>query len=170
MANLSKAINKSFFDTVLPTYGNARQMPAPIWDEGQKMFLCDEYETAKGHRHYCGVRFCDRIAIVEKAALAYNWTYINSLELYAFDGNKMVLVQKKDYELSTYRNEELIRRDSEQMVRDVLKGIAKANGSHTSDEEIETFAKELVGRCYQSFLEEDYNLRLTQQILPAIEK
>lgn len=65
MASLTKAINKDLFDSILPTFGNQR-VHIPVWDEGQKMFLCEEYESASGNRYYKGVRFCDRIVVVEK--------------------------------------------------------------------------------------------------------
>lgn len=45
MASLTKAINKDLFDKILPTFGNPR-VHVPVWDEGQKMFLCEEYESA----------------------------------------------------------------------------------------------------------------------------
>lgn len=51
MATLTKAINKDLFDSILPTFGNPR-VHVPVWDEGQKMFLCEEYESANGHRYY----------------------------------------------------------------------------------------------------------------------
>ena len=57
MASLTKAINKDLFDSILPTFGNQR-VHIPVWDEGQKMFLCEEYESASGNRYYKGVRFC----------------------------------------------------------------------------------------------------------------
>ena len=86
MATLTKAINKDLFDSILPTFGNPR-VHVPVWDEGQKMFLCEEYESANGHRYYKGVRFCDRIVVVEKVGLYHSWTYIDGIEIYAFNGN-----------------------------------------------------------------------------------
>ena len=78
MASLTKAINKDLFDSILPTFGNQR-VHIPVWDEGQKMFLCEEYESASGNRYYKGVRFCDRIVVVEKVGLYHNWTYIDGI-------------------------------------------------------------------------------------------
>ena len=46
MATLTKAINKSLFDSILPTFGNPR-VHVPVWDEGQKMFICNEYESSR---------------------------------------------------------------------------------------------------------------------------
>ena len=47
------------------------------------MFFCEEYESGNGHRYYKGVRFCDRIVIVEKVGLYHTWTYIDGIEVYA---------------------------------------------------------------------------------------
>lgn len=88
MATLTKAINKDLFDSILPTFGNPR-VHVPVWDEGQKMFLCEEYESANGHRYYKGVRFCDRIVVVEKVGLYHSWTYIDSIEIYVFNGKRL---------------------------------------------------------------------------------
>ena len=76
MATLTKAINKSLFDSILPTYGTPR-VNIPTWDDSQKMFICSQYESANGHRYYLGIRFCDRIVIVEKVGLYHSWTYID---------------------------------------------------------------------------------------------
>ena len=167
MATLTKAINKNLFDSILPTFGNPR-VHIPIWDESQRMFICDEYESASGHRYYCGIRFCDRIVIVEKVGLYYNWTYIDSIELYAFNGQKIELIQKRDYE-KVYRNAEFIRQESIQLVSEFLTGVMKAQRICMPDGEIKEKAIALVDGCYKSFLDPDFNIRLTQ-ILPRIEQ
>ena len=155
MASLTKAINKDLFDSILPTFGNQR-VHIPVWDEGQKMFLCEEYESASGNRYYKGVRFCDRIVVVEKVGLYHNWTYIDGIEVYAFNGTRLELVQKRDYD-KVHRNEEFIRKELETMVRCM------------PQEELEEKAKSIIDGCYKSFLDSDYNTRLTQ-ILPQIEQ
>ena len=92
MATLTKAISKNLFDSILPTFGSPR-VHVPAWDNGQKMFICDEYESASGNRYYRGIRFCDRVVIVEKVGLYHNWTYIDGIELYAFNGKRVELIQ-----------------------------------------------------------------------------
>lgn len=167
MATLTNAINKEFFENILPTFGNPR-VHVPAWDEGQKMFICEEYESANGHRYYKGVRFCDRMVIVEKVGLYHTWTYIDGIEIYAFNGKRMELVQKRDYE-KAFRNEEFIRKESETMICDYFRGVLKVQRCTVSDEQLSTEAKAIVESCYKSFLDCDYNARLTQ-ILPQIEK
>ena len=167
MATLSKAINKNLFDSILPTFGSPR-VHIPVWDDSQKMFICDEYESSNGHRYYLGIRFCDRIVIVEKVGLYHSWTYIDSIELYAFNGQKMELIQKRDFD-KEFRNEAFIRQESAQMVNDYLTGIMKTQRISTPKEQIAAQVSELINGCYKSFLDPDFNTRLTQ-ILPKLEQ
>ena len=167
MATLTKAINKNLFDSILPSFGNPR-VHIPVWDDSQKMFICNEYESGNGHRYYLGIRFCDRIVIVEKVGLYHNWTYIDGLELYAFNGQKMELIQKREYD-KVFRNEDFIRQESEQMVTDYLKGVMKMQHICTPAEQVAVHASELINGCYKSFLDQDFNIRLTQ-ILPRLEQ
>ena len=167
MATLTKAINKNLFDSILPSFGNPR-VHIPVWDDSQKMFICNEYESNSGHRYYIGIRFCDRIVIVEKVGLYHSWTYIDGIELYAFNGQKMELIQKRDYD-KVFRNEDFIRSESVQMVKEYLTGVMKMQRISVSAEQIAVQAQELVSGCYKSFLDPDFNTRLTQ-ILPKLEK
>ena len=167
MATLTKAINKNLFDSILPTFGNPR-VHIPVWDDSQKMFILGEYESGNGHRYYRGIRFCERIVILEKVGLYHSWTYIDGIELYAFNGQKMELIQKRDYD-KVFRNEDFIRQESEQMVEDFLKGTMKIQRVCMSAEQIADQAKALIDGCYKSFLAPDFNTRLTQ-ILPRLEQ
>ena len=165
MANLTKAINKNFLDQVLPTFGNPRTA-IPVWDNGQKMFICNEMESLSGNRYYMGVRFCDRVAIVEHVGIYHNWTYLDGLDLYAFNGQRVELIQKKEYD-KVYRKEEIVRQEAEQMIVDYLKGMHKAKRVIVAADELAQHAHELVEACYKSYLDSDYNTCLVK-ILPAI--
>ena len=69
-------ISNSLFDSILPTFGNTGNN-LPVWNEGQKMFISSEYESAAGNRYYKGIRFCEQLAIVETVGLYHTWTYID---------------------------------------------------------------------------------------------
>ena len=167
MAKLSKAISKNLFDSILPPYGNPRER-IPVWDNGQKMFLVDEYVSDRGNRYYRGIRFCENVVLVETVGLFHTWTYIDGIELYAFNGKQIELIQKRDYE-KVFRNEEFVRQESVEMVKDYINAVLKAQRMSLPAEEIETKAKNLIEGCYKSFLDSDFNTRLTQ-IIPAIEQ
>ena len=88
--------------------------------------------------------------------------------VYAFNGTRLELVQKRDYD-KVHRNEEFIRKELETMVRNFFEGVLKAQRSCMPQEELEEKAKGIIDGCYKSFLDSDYNTRLTQ-ILPQIEQ
>lgn len=165
MASFEKALTKDLFDSILPTYGTPRKQ-VPVWDEGQKMFLLGNYESEKGNYYYEGIRFCNKIVIKEKVGLCHTWTYIDSLEIYAFNGTNLELVQKRDYE-KTFRTEEFIRKESEQMICDFLAGYLKAQGKSIGEEAIRTEALAIVEGSFKSFLDPDFNKHLTR-ILPQL--
>jgi len=165
MATFEKALTKDLFDNLLPTFGNPRTA-VPIWDEGQKMFLLGNYESEKGNMYYEGIRFCDKIVIKEKVGLCHTWTYIDSLEIYAFNGTKLELVQKKDYD-KTFRSEDFIRSEAEQMICDFIAGAMKAQGEKIEPEQIREYAHSIVDGSFKSFLSSDFNKHLTR-ILPHL--
>lgn len=168
MAKLTQAITKDFLDDILPTYGTPARQLRPVWDSSQKMFIFDEYESQNGNHYYRGIRFCDRIAIVEKVGLYHSWTYIDGLEVYAFNGRHLQLIQKKDFS-NEFRDADKVRALTEQMVTDFLKGMLKANRISLPEEKVKEQAKGLVDLCYHDFNDSGYPPRL-MQIIPDIEQ
>ena len=81
---------------------------------------------------------------------------------------KMELIQKRDYD-KVFRNEAFIRQESEQMVKDYLTGVMKTQRICAPVEQIAEQAQTLISGCYKSFLDPDFNTRLTQ-ILPKLEQ
>lgn len=165
MASFEKALSKDLFDNLLPSFGNPRKR-VPVWDEGQKMFILDSYESEAGHYYYEGIRFCNKIVIKEKIGLYHTWTYIDSLEIYAFNGTKLELIQKRDFQ-KAFRYEEFVRNESEQMICDFLSGCMKAQGMTAQESVIRDEAKAIVDGSFKSFLDPDFNRNLTR-ILPQL--
>lgn len=113
MANIS--INTtSFIDGILPVYGNPR-CNIPVWNEGEKMFISDEYQSDKGNWYYKGLRFSDRLAIVEKVGLFHNWKYIDEIEVYTFNQKSRTLIGSHKFE-KTFYDKDLIQNKAKEMV------------------------------------------------------
>ena len=166
MAKLTQAITKDFLDDILPPYGTPARQLRPVWDSSQKMFIFDEYESQSGNHYYRGIRFCDRIAIVEKVGMYYQWTYIDALVLYAFNGRQLQLIQKREFG-KEFHDADKIRGVTEEMVTDFLKGMLKMSRISMPEEKVKEQAKGLVNLCYRDFNDGGYPPRLMQTI-PAI--
>lgn len=165
MASLNKAINKSLLDSILPSFGNPR-VNIPVWDNSQKMFICNEYESQNGNRYYRGIRFSNRLVVIEYVGIYHTWAYIDGVELYAFNGKTIELIQKREYD-KVFRNESFVRAESEAMVSDYLAGMLKIQKASMPEEELARQTKSLIDDCYKSYLDEDFNNRFTQ-IIPTL--
>ena len=164
MAQLANVTN-NVFDSILPTIGNPR-VKLPIWNEGDKMFLSSEYESASGHRYYQGLRFTDRVAVVETFGHYHTWKYIDCIDVYAFDGNNKVLIGTRKFD-KTFYDQKLIKKETEKILQEYFKGQMKLQHISVSEEQVKMEAKRHIEASYTSFLSDSYNPRL-QGLLPLL--
>jgi hypothetical protein len=144
------------FDSLFPAFGSQGNN-LPVWDEGQKMFLGVQYTSEAGHLYYKGLRFSDRIAVVETVSKWNTWTYINEIQVYRFEGNSKVLIGTRKFDKVFYDSQS-IKSETEQIVRDYMKGMLKLSNNPNLPANIDSQAKQIVGDTYKSFLDSDYIL------------
>lgn len=102
----------------------------------------------------------------------HNWTYINSLELYVYNMDNVVLAQKEDF-YKEFRNEEFIREESKRMVETYLLSMMKSKNIAASEEVVATVKKQadvLVRKCYKNFFDVDFNTMLMKKLILQIER
>lgn len=156
----------SILDSLLPTYGNQR-LNVPIWNEDDKMFILDEYESQAGHRYYKGIRISDRIAVVETFGWYHSFKYIDSVQVFAFNGTQTTNVGSKKFD-KTFYNQELIHEWVEKILRQYISAELKLQQLPGNQEAIDQQIQQFVNESYTSFLSDDYKVNL-QQLLPQIE-
>jgi hypothetical protein len=164
MASIS-GVGNNFLDSILPTYGNPR-VKTPIWNESRHMFITDQYTSAAGNTYYLGVRFSDRFVTILHIGLYHNWTYINEVEVYAFDGHERILIGKTS--IDQYYNEELVRSTTENLLQDYIEGQMKLNGSTVNHEQLECQVKELVQKSYFSLLDDPNAAKQLEAVKPLL--
>lgn len=165
MANIS--INTtSFIDGILPVYGNPR-CNIPVWNEGEKMFINDEYQSAKGNWYYKGLRFSDRLAIVEKVGLFHSFKYIDEIEVYTFNEKSRTLIGSHKFE-KTFYDKDLIQNKAKEMVSDYIASQMKLQNLSVRRDSIVSEVDKIVGATYVSLLSDDYNINL-QNLLPVLQ-
>lgn len=165
MANIS--INTtSFIDGILPVYGNPG-CNIPVWNEGEKMFISDEYQSAKGNWYYKGLRFSDRLAIVEKVGLFHSFKYIDEIEVYTFNEKSRTLIGSYKFE-KTFYDKDLIQNKAKEMVSDYITSQMKLQNLPVRRDSIVSEVDKIVGATYVSLLSDDYNINL-QNLLPVLQ-
>lgn len=148
---MKTTVSNSFLDKVLPTYGNQREN-IPIYDSTQKMFLSNTYTSECGNMYYKGVRFSKRLVMLERVGLYKNWTYIDEVEIYAFDGNQMTLIGKKKFDKQFY-NPETIKGEAEALTFEYLKNQMILSGCSGTEESIAALAQAIVDETYYNPME-----------------
>lgn len=165
MARIS-GVGNNFLDSILPPYGTDLGVKNPIWNESQHMFITDQYTSAAGNTYYLGVRFSDRFVTILHIGLYHNWTYINEVEIYAFDGHERKLVGKTS--IDQYYNEDLVRSTTEDLLKDYIEGQMKLNGSPINQEQLECQVKELVQKSYFSLLDDPNVAKRLEAVKPLL--
>ena len=156
----------SFLDKILPTFGNTREN-IPIYCDSQKMFISSHYTSAAGNMYYKGLRFTDRIVMVEKVGLYKNFSYIDSVEVYAFNGTERVLIGKVDYDKVFY-NADQIKMDTKAIIANYLEDSARIAGSLMDSTRAKQQANELLDKMYENPMRSAMALKgVYQQLLLA---
>ena len=164
MANIS-GVGNNFLDSILPTYGKPR-VKTPIWNESQHMFITDQYTSPAGNTYYLGVRISDRFVTILHIGLYHNWTYINEVEVYAFDEHERTLIGKPT--IDQYYNENIVRSTTEELLQNYIEGQMKLNGSSIVHEQLKSQVKELVDKSYFSLLEDENTARRLEAVKPLL--
>lgn len=144
-------VSNNFLDKVLPTIGNLRQN-IPIYDSTQKMFLSSTYTSESGNMYYKGLRFSERLVMVEHIGLYKNWTYIDEVEIYGFDGTQLTVIGKKKLDKQFY-NAEVIKDEALSMTFEYFKSQMELGGGSSSDENLKALAKEVIEETYCNQIE-----------------
>lgn len=149
---MARIINTSncLLDKILPTIGQPRTN-TPIWNESQHMFITNQYVSAAGNTYYLGVRMSSRFVTILHIGLYHNWTYINEVEIYAFNGKERELIGKT--KIDQFYNEDLVRLTTEQLLHNYLESQMKMNGMAVDTKQLDEQVKSLVDSSYCSMLE-----------------
>ncbi|MGL5980123.1 MAG: hypothetical protein ACRCZY_04450 [Phocaeicola sp.] len=158
-------ITNNVFDSILPTFGNPRAN-LPVWDESQRMFITSEYESVAGNRYYKGIRFSDRLVIVEKIGLYHTWTYIDGIELYVFDGKKHQLIGSNSFE-KVFHSKDFVKGELKKMLVDYVLSQAKLHGVIIESESATERAERFLDEAYRSFLNNDVEMSL-ESVMPLL--
>ena len=140
--------SNSFIDKILPKFGNPREN-IPVYSDSQKMFMSSHYTSAAGNMYFKGLRFTDRMVMIEKVGLYKNFSYIDSVEVFAFDGENKILIGKIDYDKVFY-NTERIKEDTKTIITNYLEDSARITGAVIDKSQAKAQAVQLLEAMYEN--------------------
>lgn len=101
------------------------------------------YTSQAGNTYYEGVRFSDRIIITQQIGEGYFYTFLNGLRIFGFNGKEATLIAEKSYHCQIHIDS-FIRDESENLVKEYLRGQALLSGGHVEENVLDSFAQSLI--------------------------
>lgn len=137
-------------NTVLQTIV-AKNLPALsgesiTYNAAKNIFLTPGYTSAAGNMYYKAIRISDRLAVYYDLGQGYKYTFLNGIKLFCWDGQKAKVIAQKYWGGYDYRvfNEQFAKEQSILMLSNFLAGQLKAQGAQVNNQEISSFAYNMI--------------------------
>ena len=116
------------------------------YNAAKNVFLSQGYTSAAGNMYYKAIRLSNRLIVYYDLGQGYAYTFLNGIKLFCFDGQKADLIAQKHWGGSDYRvfNEQFAKEQSILLLSNFLAGQIKAQGAQVSNQEIFSFAYNLI--------------------------
>lgn len=112
----------------------------------KNVYLTLGYTSAAGNTYYQAVRFSDRLAVYYHIGQGYAYTFLNGISLFCWDGQKAKIIGQKFWGGNNWKcfSEKFAREQSILMLKEFLQGQVKALGQHVNEEQIISFARQMI--------------------------
>lgn len=116
------------------------------YNAAKNIFLTQGYMSAAGNMYYNAIRLSNRLIVYYDLGQGYAYTFLNGIKLYCFDGQKANLIAQKYWGGCDYRvfSEQFAKEQSILMLSNFLAGQLKAQGAQVSNQEIFSFAYNMI--------------------------
>jgi hypothetical protein len=112
----------------------------------RNVYLTLGYTSQAGNTYFKAVRFSDRLAVHYDVGQGYYHTFLNGITLFAWDGQKAVIIGKRTWGGSDWRcfSESFAMEQTIDMLKNYLEGQTKALGQHVSDQQLQSFSRQMI--------------------------
>ena len=116
------------------------------YNAAKNVFLSQGYTSEAGNMYYKAIRLSNRLMVYYDLGQGYAYTFLNGIKLFCFDGQKANLIAQKYWGGCDYRifNEQFAKDQSILMLSSFLSGQLKAQGAQVSNQEIFSFAYDMI--------------------------
>ena len=116
------------------------------YNAAKNVFLTRGFTSQAENFYYQAIRFSNRLIVYYDIGQGYARTFLNGIKLFCWDGQKANLIAQKYWGGSDWRDfsEYFAKEQSILMLKGFLEGQLKMQGAYVSDQEIATFARNMV--------------------------
>ena len=129
----------------------AKNLPAlsgesTTYNAAKNIFLTQGYTSVAGNMYYKAIRISDRLVVYYDLGQGYKYTFLNGIKLFCWDGQKAKVIAQKYWGGCDYRvfSEQFAKEQSILMLSNFLAGQLKAQGAQVSNQEIFSFAYNMI--------------------------
>ncbi len=124
------------------------------YNAAKNVFLSQGYTSAAGNMYYKAIHLSNRLVVYYDLGQGYAYTFLNGIKLFCFDGQNAQLIAQKYWGGCDYRifNEQFAKEQSILMLSNFLFGQLKAQGAHVSNQEILSYAYNMIEETHQKQL------------------
>ena len=117
-----------------------------IYNAAKNIFLTQGYTSVAGNMYYKAIRISDRLVVYYDLGPGYKYTFLNGIKLFCWDGQKAKVIAQKYWGGCDYRvfSEQFAKEQSILMLSNFLAGQLKAQGAQVSNQEIFSFAYNMI--------------------------
>ena len=120
---------------------------AVTYNPEKNVYLTLGYTSPAGNTYFKAVRFSDRLAVHYDIGEGYAYTFLNGITLFAWDGQRAVIIGKKMWGGCgnwVSFSERFAMEQTVLMLKNYLEGQAKAIGQSLSDQQLLSFSRQMV--------------------------
>lgn len=124
------------------------------YNAAKNIFLTRGYTSVAGNMYYKAIRISDRLVVYYDLGQGYKYTFLNGIKLFCWDGQKAKVIAQKYWGGCDYRvfSEQFAKEQSILMLSNFLAGQLKAQGAQVSNQEIFSFAYNMIGETQRKQL------------------
>ena len=139
-------MNNTALQTIVAKSLPALSGESLTFNAAKNVFLSQGYTSAAGNMYYKTIRLSNRLMVYYDLGQGYAYTFLNGIKLFAFDGPKATLIAQKYWGGCDYRifSEQFAKEQSILMLSSFLAGQLKAQGAQVSNQEIFSFAYNMI--------------------------
>ena len=147
-------MNNTALQTIVAKNLPALSGESITYNAAKNVFLSMGYTSAAGNMYYRAIRLSNRLIVYYDLGQGYIHTFLNGIKLYCFDGQKANLIAQKYWGGYDYRifNEQFAREQSILMLKNFLEGQLKIQGAHVNDQEVYSFARNMIEETHRKQL------------------
>ena len=147
-------MNNTALQTIVAKSLPALSGESLTYNAAKNVFLTLGYTSPAGNMYYKAVRLSNRLMVYYDLGQGYKYTFLNGIKLFCWDGQKANLIAQKYWGGCDYRvfDEHFAKNESILMLSNFLAGQLKAQGRYVSNQEIFSFACNMIEETHHKLL------------------